>query len=97
MGIRVIGKASDEGQLEPLDKCPGEKRAMQKMLDRMLEMGYRGGKALIDHCRNLPAAEQLRKLILDKFPEAQVVIGENRGLCSFYAEQGGLIMGFEQD
>lgn len=96
MGIRVIGKASDEGQLEPLDKCPGEKRAMQKMLDRMLEMGYQGGKALIDHCRNLPAAEQLRQLILNKFPNAQVIIGENRGLCSFYAEQGGLIMGFEQ-
>lgn len=95
LGIRVIGRASEQGQLEPLDKCPGEKRALRKILERMLEAGYSGGKTLIDHCRNLQAAEQLRNMILERFPGAQVRIGENGGLCSFYAEAGGLILGFE--
>jgi len=29
------------------------------------------------------------------FPAASVVIGETGALCSFYAESGGLLVGFE--
>ena len=27
-GIRIVGRASDEGELEPMHKCRGEKRAI---------------------------------------------------------------------
>jgi DegV family protein with EDD domain len=95
LGIRAVGKASDEGTLEMLDKVRGEKGAVAKIFERMQEMGYRGGKVLIDNCCNLPAAKQLQALILDKFPKAQIIHDTCKGLCSFYAEKGGLMIGFE--
>ena len=97
LGIRAVGRASAEGTLELLDKCRGEKKALQKLLERMTEQGYKGGRVLIDHCQNLPAAEALREMILQGYPNTDVVIGETYGLCSFYAELGGLLVGYEKD
>lgn len=95
LGIRVIGRASLQGQLEPMDKCRGEKKALIAILKRMKEIGFAGGKVIIDHCFNLEAAQQLKELILQEFSAAEIVLGVTGGLCSFYAERGGLIIGFE--
>lgn len=97
LGIRAVGRASAEGTLELLDKCRGEKKALQKLLERMTEQGYVGGRVLIDHCQNLTAAEALRAMIQAAYPDAPVQIGETYGLCSFYAEQGGLLVGYEKE
>ena len=96
LGIRAVGRASDIGTLEPLDKCRGEKKAITVLADRMVSMGYDGGKMRISHCLNLTAAETLRTNILAAFPEADVQIRPTGGLCSFYAEKGGMIIGFEK-
>ena len=95
LGIRAVGRASDVGTLEVLDKVRGEKGAVSKIFERMQEMGYKGGKVLIDNCCNLPAAKALQELVLAKFPKAQVEHDSCKGLCSFYAEKGGLMIGFE--
>lgn len=95
LGIRIVGKASDEGTLEPLHKCRGEKRALATILDEMKKNGFVGGKVCIDHCLNLGAAMALKELIQKEFPESRVDIGTCMGLCSYYAEQGGLLIGFE--
>lgn len=97
LGIRMVGRASAEGTLEPMDKCRGEKKALEKLLERMIGQGYTGGRVLIDHCRNLPAAEALEGMIRRAYPEASVAVGETYGLCSFYAEQGGLLVGYEKE
>lgn len=96
LGIRVVGKASDVGTLEPTDKCRGEKKAVEKLLDRMLGYGYSGGKVQINHCQNPTAATHLKSLILAKFPKAQIKICTTGGLCSFYAERGGMLVGYEK-
>lgn len=96
LGIRVVGKASDQGTLEPMDKCRGERKALQTLLSRMQEQGYRGGRMVIDHCMNETAALQLKGLVAQVFPNADIVIGQTGGLCSFYAEQGGMIIGYEK-
>ena len=95
LGIRAVGRASDQGTLEVLDKVRGEKVAVAKIFERMLEMGYQGGKVLIDNCVNLPAAKALQELVRAKFPKAEVEHDSCTGLCSFYAEKGGLMVGFE--
>ena len=97
LGIRVVGKASSQGTLEPTDKCRGEKKALQTLLSRMIEQGYRGGRMVIDHCMNETAATQLKDLVTNAYPGADVAVGQTRGLCSFYAEQGGMIIGFEKE
>lgn len=96
LGIRIVGRASVDGVLEPLDKCRGEKKALLKIWTRMKEMGYQGGKVRIDHCFNPAAAQTLKQMILMECSRADIVICETVGLCSFYAEKGGLIVGFEK-
>lgn len=95
LGIRLIGKASDVGTLQPIGKARGEKKLVPELMKHLCEMGYQGGKVRIDHCHNLNAATKLRDAILDRFPAADIRIGVNGALCSFYAEKGGLLIGFE--
>ena len=95
LGIRVVGVASEMGTLEPLHKCRGEKKALEAMCREMLDRGYAGGRVKIAHCRNLQAALELKKLLQQAAPQAAVEIEHCGALCSFYAEQGGLLVGYE--
>ena len=95
-GICIVGKASDKGTLEPIHKCRGERRSLETLIKELEIQGFRSGKISIGHCQNQAAAEELRELILKKFEGAEVEIHELRGLCSFYAELGGILIGFEK-
>lgn len=94
VGLRIIGDGKD-GKLNPTDKCRGEKKAISTLFANMKKAGYKGGKLFIDHCLNEGGAVALKNLILSEFPNAIINIGKNGGLCSFYAERGGLIIGYE--
>ena len=94
VGLRIIGDGKD-GKLNPTDKCRGEKKAISTLFANMKKAGYEGGKLFIDHCLNEGGAVALKDLILSEFPNAIISIGKNGGLCSFYAERGGLIIGYE--
>ena len=93
LGIRVIGKASDVGTLEQLEKSRGGDKAL---LGQMKTLGYAGGKVKIAHCIYPRAAKALSDMIRREFKKAEVEIYPCRGLCSFYAERGGLLVGFEK-
>ena len=95
LGIRQIGIASEQGTLQPTDKSRGEKKAIADIIKRMKILGYQGGKVLIHHCLNEGAAKQLKDQLLQLYANANIRIGATTGLCSFYAEKGGLIIGFE--
>lgn len=95
VGIRLVGRASIEGTLQPTDKSRGEKKALLTIVNNMKKFGYVGGKVLIDHCQNLNAAEELKALLIGEFPKANIRIGTNKALCSFYAEKGGVLVGYE--
>ncbi len=95
-GICIVGKASNEGTLEPMHKCRGEKRALETIVEELAQEGFRSGKISIGHCQNQEGAHQLKELILSKFKNAKIEIHKFRGLCSFYAEKGGVLVGFEK-
>lgn len=95
LDIHVVGRASDVGTLEQKDKVRKERKAIPCLLKNMKELGYKGGKVIIDHCLNENAAMQLKALIKEEFKNADIRIGKTGGLCSFYAERGGLLVGFE--
>ena len=95
LGIRLVGKASDIGTLEPMHKCRGEKKALETILSEMDTLGYKGGRMIIGHGLNLNAAETLRSMVLKKFPDANISILDHAGLDCFYAEKGGVLVGFE--
>ena len=94
VGIRVVGDVKDG--LHPTDKCRGEKKAIAALFKNMKEKGYAGGLVVIDQCFNEGAADALKNTIKGEFPEAKVRIEKTMGLCSFYAEKGGLMIGFER-
>ena len=95
LGIRIVGKASDEGTLEPMHKSRGEKNAIQRLFDSMLEAGYHGGKVRIAHTNNLKFANELKALLLARFPNCDLSLRENQGLCAYYTEEGGVLVGYE--
>ena len=95
LNIRVIGKASDVGELDVLCKTRGEHGALERLVLELKSHGYAHGKVLIAHCGNPAAAERLMHMIKAVFEGAQVRVTECGGLCSYYAELGGLMVGFE--
>lgn len=95
LGIRMIGNVSKEGQLHPVYKSRGEKKALASIFSCMKEQKYAGGTVVIDHCGNENAAVLLKTLIQSEFADAPVRIEKTTGLCTFYAEKGGLMIGFQ--
>lgn len=94
LGIRMLGRAV-EGVIKMVGKLRGEEHAWNATFEKMLELGYDGGKLRISHCENEKAARALEKRVRERFPAADVEIYPARALCSFYAERGGIILGFE--
>ena len=95
LGIRVVGQASDKGELDPLHKCRGEARALETIVKEMTGRGYRGGRVHIDHCENEDGAHRLCQLLRQRYPGCEPTVGLCGGLCSYYAERGGLLVGYE--
>ena len=91
LGIRAVGQASAEGTLEMLGKCRGE----EFLLQEMERLGYKGGSVRIGHCGNAAFSLELYTELRRRFPDADVRRYPLRGLCSYYAERGGIMMGFE--
>lgn len=94
--INLIGTASKEGKLEPLTKARGMKKAIREIVKYMKEDNYHGGEVIIDQCENEKDAEIIKEKILTEYPDAKVTIRPMRGLCSFYAEEGGIMVGFHE-
>ena len=94
LGVRMLGHAL-EGVINPVGKPRGEKKALDATFAKMQELGYCGGKLRISYNENEKVARALCDMAREKYPEADVEIYPARALCSFYAERGGIILGFE--
>ncbi len=95
LGIRVVGIAAD-GQVTPVHKPRGAKKATQTIVEMVKERGFKDGNTLrVAHCYAPEAAESLREAVLSEFPNTRFILEHTTALCSFYAEAGGLIIGFE--
>lgn len=96
LGIRIVGRASDAGTLEPTDKCRSEMKSLNTILKYLKDAGLKTGKVILAHSLNENAANALKNLIEKDLPGVVVKICKNLGLCSFYAEKGGLLVGYEK-
>ena len=56
---------------------------------------YDGAQLRIAHCFAQEQALALRDAVLAEFPNTRFTLEPTTALCSFYAEAGGLIIGFE--
>lgn len=94
LGFWGIGIGSEQGTIEIKQKIRGSKKALDAIIEDMKERGYNCGKVVISHCRNAEFAESVKSAIQSVWDKAEVKIVHARGLCSYYAEKGGLIIGF---
>ena len=95
LGIKIIGEATDEGKIELLHKCRGKDAIFKKAVNSMIDFGYNGGKVVITHCFNEEKVKYFISLLEEKFGKINVEYIQNGGLCSYYAERRGIIVGFE--
>ena len=69
---------------------------MQTLVAMMEERGMQDGDLVrVAHCFGQQQAEDLKAATLAKFPNCRFIIEPTTALCSFYAEAGGLMIGFE--
>ena len=95
LGIRVCGEAQ-QGQIVPIHKARGAKKALNTLVEMIVERGFHDGCLLrVAHCFAPETAQALGDAILEKFPGARFQMETTGVLCSYYAEQGGLMIGFE--
>lgn len=95
LGIRVFGTASTVGEIEPISKLRGDKKVIAAFLEEMKNAGYTGGKVRISQTENPELAKDLQAAILKAYPNASVTYYPVRGLCSYYCERGGIVIGCE--
>ncbi|MBQ8200325.1 MAG: DegV family protein [Clostridia bacterium] len=95
LGIRVVGRASEVGTLEPLSKVRGDRKALPEIIDLMKKFGWTGGKIRIAHNDNEQLASAIRDGLKALHEKLDVAVYHTRGLCSYYAERGGVLVGFE--
>lgn len=94
LNIRVLGTASQDGTIKIVGPARGEKKMAKKIIASMEADGFSGGLVYIDHVENEPAALQLKQTILERWPESEIHILPCGALCSYYAENQGLIIGY---
>lgn len=95
LNISIFATASEEGTIQQISKCRGEKKVVKSMIEHLEDAGYHGGKVRISHADNLKLAHNVRDKILELYPNADIIVYPMGGLCTYYAEIGGLLVGCE--
>ena len=91
--MRVLGRRTADGRIDFFFKTRGEHRVLARILEEMASTGFDGTRpVVIGHCLNPEAAETLRRDILARWAKAKITVIPLAGLCSFYAQQQGVII-----
>lgn len=95
LGIRACGDAQN-GQIVPTQKPRGQKKATETLAAMIRERGFRDDSWLrIAHCFGENQARLLIDALKKDFPNARYTVEPTGALCSFYAEEGGLMIAME--
>ena len=93
--IKVLGAATEAGTVGLLYKPRGRISMLTKALEEMFLRGFQGGRVIISHCFNEESVQHIQNALIEKFPSCDIFITPTSGLCSYYAENKGLLIGFE--
>lgn len=93
LGMRILGTASEKGELAPIAKCRGDKKLLNAFMTELKKLNFTRGKLRISHVENASVAEILADQLKEAYPQADILLYPARGLCSYYAEKGGILLG----
>lgn len=94
LGMWGIGAGSEEGKIEIKGRARGSVKAVSMLLKEMDKCGLSNGRVMVSHCQNPVFAQKLKSKIQEHWRDVEVCILSTRGLCSYYAERGGLIISY---
>lgn len=94
LGMWGVGIGNEEGRIVMKTKTRGASRVINAIIEDMRERGFRAREIVISHCHNPVLAEKLRERVLEVWSNAKITVLKTRGLDSFYAERGGLIVAY---
>lgn len=96
LAIKPICEAKD-GQIELSKKTIGFSGAMKTLVEEITNKVKNkiGKQCVISHCLNSKVAQKLKTLIKEKLPSIKIRMIPMKGLCSYYALEKGIIVGYE--
>lgn len=93
LSMWVVGIGT-EGKIDMLHKTRGKNKLMSFVVEEMERRGVETGQVIIGHVENEETANQLGELIEQTWTDMKVKVLPLRGLCGYYAEDNGMIIGF---
>ncbi len=94
LGIKILGTTTEEGTLDLLQKCRGKMTAYDKAIEELFARGFNGKRLIIAHCFAPELANYIAQKVQLAFPTSEIEIMPTSGLCSYYAERKGILIGF---
>lgn len=96
LNIKPVLHVDDEGHLISMAKVRGRKAAIDTLIKKMQELGSgcENDTVFISHADCLSEAEQLKKLVLEKTPAKEVMIGNLGAVIGSHAGPGTLALFF---
>lgn len=95
LNIKPIMKATDDGNIEAVEKIRGSKKAIKRLAELIAESGVKFEERIlaISHANALQKALDLKEDLAGlKFKD--VVIVETKGLSTVYVNDGGIIVSY---
>ena len=84
-----------QGKIGLVSKARGVKKTLTNLYETILEKDYNGKKMIISYCENLDNALFIKDKLTEIYNNAEIKIVRMHALCSYYAERGGIVIGYE--
>ncbi len=96
LDIKPVMGANDDGEIVPITKARGTKRAYKKLVAEILANAPDAADRIlaISHVNNVERAEKLREELESKAQFKEIQIVQTGGLSSLYCDNQGIIVAF---
>lgn len=94
LNIKLLMRASEEGNLEVLEKVRGTQNAIKKLIDRIGDAGHGFEQRVlaIGHSNCEERAREVMEMILKRYPFKDVILAEMGPVIGTYAGEGGILV-----
>lgn len=93
--VKLLMGATPEGEIKKHGQALSIKQALSKMVELIAaDEKHRGKTVCVTHCLCPDRAEHLASLMKKSCDFSQILMAETRGISSFYANNGGVIVAY---
>ena len=93
--VKLLMGATPEGEIKKHGQALSIKQALYKMVELIAaDEKHRGKTVCVTHCLCPDRAEHLASLMKKSCDFSQILMAETRGISSFYANNGGVIVAY---